>query len=361
MIEDYFARVNTAMSRSEPDVRIGVIHPIESYWLYWGPYDQTFNIREKLESNFDRFIQWMIFGLIDFDYINEALFPRLTKVTEEAPIHVGKMQYDVIIVPGCVTLRASTVERLESFRKAGGRVIFMGDIPTLVDAVPSDRVKRLAAECECIPFAKLDLMNALEEERMLDIRYIESTRPGDQPQRFMRHDGARTNDLLHQLRRDGSDMWLFVCHTYQKPNDFEYPRKLIISMKGNWEIDLYDALTGRVEPVKAYYKNKKTRVEFDAYAQDSFLLKYRPGAVELPSFIQTRPLDLQAVKKGDNELMLEFPFGKLTNLEALYVLGNFGVKTFGRYAVITSLPEKLVFGNIVSQGLPFYSANITYH
>lgn len=36
-LEDHFARVNTAMTRGKAAVRVGVIHPIESYWLHWGP------------------------------------------------------------------------------------------------------------------------------------------------------------------------------------------------------------------------------------------------------------------------------------------------------------------------------------
>ena len=37
MIEDHFARLNTAMTRGVPAVRVAVVHPIESYWLHWGP------------------------------------------------------------------------------------------------------------------------------------------------------------------------------------------------------------------------------------------------------------------------------------------------------------------------------------
>ncbi|TFG46650.1 MAG: hypothetical protein E4H40_07210, partial [Candidatus Brocadiia bacterium] len=33
IIEDYFGRINTVMTRGTPSVRIGVIHPVESYWL----------------------------------------------------------------------------------------------------------------------------------------------------------------------------------------------------------------------------------------------------------------------------------------------------------------------------------------
>ena len=66
-IEDHFARVNTAMTRGKADVKVGVIHPIESYWLHYGPVDKTNEIRTQMESNFLNLIEWLIFGTVDFD------------------------------------------------------------------------------------------------------------------------------------------------------------------------------------------------------------------------------------------------------------------------------------------------------
>ncbi len=36
-VEDYFSRLNTALTRGKPLVSVGVVHPVESYWLHWGP------------------------------------------------------------------------------------------------------------------------------------------------------------------------------------------------------------------------------------------------------------------------------------------------------------------------------------
>ena len=35
-LETYFARLNTVLTRGKPVVQVGVIHPVESYWMYWG-------------------------------------------------------------------------------------------------------------------------------------------------------------------------------------------------------------------------------------------------------------------------------------------------------------------------------------
>ena len=51
-VEDHFARVNTAMTRGVPIVKVGVIHPVESFWLHWGPNDKSGLFREELDKNF---------------------------------------------------------------------------------------------------------------------------------------------------------------------------------------------------------------------------------------------------------------------------------------------------------------------
>lgn len=48
-------------------------------------------------------------------------------------------------------------------------------------------------------------------------------------------------------------------------------------------------------------------------------------------------------------------------LNGCYLLGDFGVKVAGKHAKIVELQKELTFGNWVTQGLPFYAGNVTYH
>ena len=75
--------------------------------------------------------------------------------------------------------------------------------------------------------------------------------------------------------------------------------------------------------------------------------------------IQTVPLP--ALKKGENELILEMAFGKKTNTEWCYLLGDFGVEVRGCHSTVVAKPDHLVYGSVVPQGLPFYGGSITYH
>src|SRR5258708_9967956 len=76
LIEAHFARVNVILSRGRPMVSVAVIHPIESYWLCFGPLQQTKAERESRDRQFLELPQWLLGGLLDFDYISEALLPK---------------------------------------------------------------------------------------------------------------------------------------------------------------------------------------------------------------------------------------------------------------------------------------------
>lgn len=68
------------MTRGVPIVKVGVIHPVESFWLHWGPNDKSGLIREELDKNFQDLTKWLLFGSIDFDFISESLLPGFARM-----------------------------------------------------------------------------------------------------------------------------------------------------------------------------------------------------------------------------------------------------------------------------------------
>lgn len=73
-----------------------------------------------------------------------------------------------------------------------------------------------------------------------------------------------------------------------------------------------------------------------------------------------RTVPLGGLRAGAHALQLEYAYGPLTNLERIYVLGDFGVDVRGRTARIVP-KQALEWGDITRQGLPFYTGNVTYH
>lgn len=285
LVSDHFARLNTVLTRGTPDVRIGVIHPIESYWLCWGVNSQQTDLREQLECEYESFSQWMLFGMMEYDFISESMMGDENPAVEGGvpKFRVGRMAYEAVIVPGCITLRMHTIERLQAFCALGGRVIFMGRTPSHADGLPSGEAAKLAQQAECIPFEQHALMEALKEQRFLDARLVERDRPDDY--RIFYRDifpGSRINYLLHQERRDGAEKWVFISHAYRTDHDTEWPDLVEFSFEGCWQVALYDTLTGEKHPQACEYRSGKTFIRQEVYAQDSFLLRLAPLVGEPP-------------------------------------------------------------------------------
>ncbi|MBQ3013793.1 MAG: hypothetical protein IJD75_01480, partial [Clostridia bacterium] len=266
-IEDHFARVNTAMTRGTPIVRIGVIHPIESYWLRYGPSESTAEIREQLQYHFDCVTDWLLRGTMDFDYISESLLPKQYRVTESATLGVGQMEYDAVVVPGIETIRSTTLDILETFAARGGKLIFMGMCPKFVDAEESDRPQMLYDRARVIPFGAVDLLEALKEEREVLIR--------DKA-------GRMTDNLICALRWDGRRKWLFVAHAktekpphgYRRGDNSLAPQELRITVKGEYKPLLYDTVSGEILPVAFCLRDGNTVVSKTIYESDSLLLRF---------------------------------------------------------------------------------------
>lgn len=467
-VEDHFARVNTALTRGKPIVKVGMIHPIESYWLAFGPNEQSAGVRKQMDERFANVTNWMLSGLIDFDFISESLLPDLCPKAS-APLTVGQMQYDAIVVPACDTLRSTTLERLEAFAAAGGQLIFMGDAPRCCDAALSDRGRALWEKNTHIDFDRQALLQTLEPLRLLDIRQA---------------DGTRTDDLIHQLRKDGDDRWLFIAHSRQSSDTaLSVPFVRRLTVDGIYNIEEYDTQTGHIRPLAVTHKNGKTTFTKTLYINDTLLLRlthdevgvpkveeerkgeklpvptlvefikdepnvllldkaefalddrpWRPqkellqadnelrremglplrmaaveqpwtvdeptpehtvrlrftvnSRVELPVSLALEDAELAAVtfngapidanpdgwfvdksigirplgllQVGVNIIEVELPFGRRTNIEYCYLLGEFGVSVMGEYREVTAPPTRLGFDSITHQGLAHYTGNITY-
>ncbi len=467
-METHFARLNTALTRGQPVVRVGVIHPIESYWLLFGPDDQTAEAREDYDAQFAAMIQWLLFGQMDFDFISESLLPELQRSDSRA---VGAMRYNAVVVPDCRTLRTSTLTFLQKFKAGGGQVIFAGGIPSLLDARPSERVSDFAAGCTCIRLGRAELLAALES-----CREISLTIPG----------GRRPDNLIYQLRQDGGARWLFLCHVRRKTATDNRAERYRLRLRGHYSLTVFDTGTGESRPYPAADVEGDTCAELSLYPQDSLLIRLEPGisaaspenrpvfhslmavpepggytlaepnvllldraayafdggnwqspddllridnrfrralgwsergehmiqpyllpddgpgvhvlrlhfrirseiptgplrlGLEQPELVRLtlngthvptqpdgwyvdrliRTVPLPPFHPGENELKVTIRFGHKTNVENIYLLGTFGVRTAGTCSILTAAPERLTFGDIVPQGLPFYGGTVTLH
>jgi GNAT superfamily N-acetyltransferase len=264
-LEDHFARVNAAMTRGKPLVRIGVIHPVESYWLHWGPETQTREARSEMDSRFSRLTEWLLRRQLDFDFICESLLPTQYDAAGEG-FAVGAMHYDVILVPQQETIRATTLDALHSFVRKGGSVFFFGSLPTHVDALENPAAQALLTEGAAqLPWSRARLYDALAPYGMATVSCGQGM-------------GEYAENLISQWRAeaDGS-RWFFLCHVRDESDYYKtgYDERRI-TLRGRYAVELYDTLTGEISSIAARVQNGETTVLWHAYPQDSLLLRLTP-------------------------------------------------------------------------------------
>lgn len=258
LIEDHFARINTALTRGKPVCRVGIIHPVESVWLLHGPHTAaSYNGIVALDRHFGALTHFLLGNHLDFDYICEEQLPVLYRETDTG-FAVGKMCYDVIIVPKCITMRATTAERLADFAARGGRVIFTDDMPTHIDGSVGALPPVLTEAAIHTDGIGDELLMALSPYRAVSVT---------------RADGTAADQLLTALRADGDERWLFVAHRPQK--DGLWPAETVtVTVKGAYTPLLYDTGTGDIRPMDYTTENGCTVITATLHDADTLLIRY---------------------------------------------------------------------------------------
>ena len=280
VIADHFARVNTAMSRGRALCRVGVIHPVESYWLVYGPQDQTAGARHQAENDFSSLCRWLLQGLIDFDYIAESLLPKQPLVIEDGIFKLGEMAYETIVVPPVITLRSSTLEYLEAFVDAGGEVIFVGNVAVCCDAELSGRAAQLAARCRRIDCSETALLDALRPRRDIEVLQYDNGFPAE--------------SLFYQLRESDGERFLLIVNTERNGRGLTSQ----IRIAGHWQLEYLDTATGECRPLAAARKSDQTILTHHFFAHSHLLLRLTPAPESIGMKLRQPPASDAAVEQA---------------------------------------------------------------
>ena len=262
-VEDHFARVHTAMTQGDPKVNIGVIHPIESYWLQMGPDEQSGTVKEEMETNFNNTIEWLLHEHLDFDFICESLLPDQAEYSENDIPNIGKMQYETILVPDCRTIRSTTLNFLKKAAAVGCRIIFSGNVPKMLDARPDNSAVLFAESVKKIPHSRSSLKQILEPSRTISIK---------------EQNGMESNRHIYQMREEGEYSWLFIAPSRKAEHpDTAWSEKIRITIQGLWTPELLDSINGEITKADFSYGENQTTLENRMYEHDSLLFRLKPG------------------------------------------------------------------------------------
>lgn len=487
-VESYFARLGLLLMQGQPNCDLLVLNPVESVWCQIGvgwaeglsPHTEAI---QALENAYTEISYWLLGAHLDFDYGDEEMLGRLSHVDadKDGPrLHVGEAAYRAVVVGRHTTLRSSTLRLLSEFQEAGGTVIFAGEPPPCVDAVPSPAPAALAARATALPWDKEPVVAACRAAAHGNV-WIEDGITGqplsevlcqlraDGPRRFLvainmsdsqafpaarlRVSGnvaeissveewdCRTGERFAvPSRADGSSIEFVADFAPSAERAFvltpEFDASL--STRPAETVSQEEALAGpfayalgednvcvldfaRVQindeewqgPLEVLKADQAVRAALGVplrggeMVQPWYQKKYAPPPTPLatvrltfafeietlpdgPVFLgveqpeawrltlngqplpsqtdgwwvdtafQKIPISSDLLHLGQNELRMETEFRADINIEAVYLLGGFGVRLAGTRPVLTPLPERLEVGDLTAQGLPFYGGSVTY-
>ncbi|MEM3658121.1 MAG: glycosyl hydrolase [Candidatus Hadarchaeum sp.] len=138
-MNDYLARASYVCSQGRFYADILVLNPIGSVWATYAP--RLFSDRESKSWRYNDAFLNLVEKLLtlhwEFDLGDELVMEKHAKVLGEGTIVVKNASYKVIIVPPSLTWSRATFNLIKDFINNNGKVIFIGDSPTLIDGIPA--------------------------------------------------------------------------------------------------------------------------------------------------------------------------------------------------------------------------------
>jgi hypothetical protein len=119
---DYVRRVSYVMSVGRPAASVALFLPSSSMWLGDKDSDTAFVATEQMLGE----------RQIDFDIVNGDAVASDLKAGAGTLETLSGNQYRTVIVPSASLLSQAALDRLRTFAKGGGKVLFLGRTPSLI-------------------------------------------------------------------------------------------------------------------------------------------------------------------------------------------------------------------------------------
>lgn len=251
VMANYFTRLSAAMSAGEQVNKILVIEPTTTAWMY--QFDPTHKrALEALGAKFQRLVTELAKAQVEFDIGCEDVMARHGSV-EGATLKIGRRKYSTVVLsPMTENLNTKTMDLLEAYARAGGKILCCGDAPTLIDGAPSEKGKALSRG------SGFRLVEASEAAEIL--------LAGADDGFSIRADTDSKGILLHYRRQLNDGDILFVTNTHiSKPVS-----GVIESQAGS--IEKWDLETGKIVPYEFKKTNGGVRSKFDLEPCGSLLV-----------------------------------------------------------------------------------------
>jgi hypothetical protein len=242
VVEDYFARVGRVLTEGDAVRDVLLLHPVATGWSMLREGEDSRHEVDLYSERLNDFVQALLATHYDFDFGDEQIMASDAQIKGRT-LWVGRAPYRVVVIPPDTrTLLASTVDLLERFLDAGGKVIALEPLPTMIEAEPSQRLAQLwTRRGVTILRDRAALQSALEKAtpRRVSLRT------------FYGQEAAR---LLYMQRQAGDRLIYFIVN-----NDRHTGYDLEVALEGRGRLEEWNPLTGETRGLPALEEDGKVR------------------------------------------------------------------------------------------------------
>ncbi len=231
---DFASRMGMLLAEGEIKCDVLVLHTMPDAWTNWYGDDKRQRVNNIQQHLFD------VMTVLDKNQIifhlgDDKIMSKYAKV-KNGVLHVGNMAYSTVIVPPSECMDENTFRLIDEFQKQGGKLIFVGEIPSLIDGACSDKV------------ADICKVHAENYEHIISL-LSDSAKCCSLTDK----DGKSADIQVCTRVFDGFEMYYFV-------NTFADKIDAVIKMPGK-SVAMFDYMTGDTLPVDFTEENSYVTVK----------------------------------------------------------------------------------------------------
>lgn len=241
-IVDYTSRLGYVSQNAEWDGEIAVYYTnstVQSITFASGA-----NTSQKFPNTTNRLATKLWEAQVDFLRVDDIFLSEAQ--VKNGTLTNGYATFKTIIIPGAEVMSLQSLKKIQQFKNAGGKVIFVDSVPSLPDDIDDiSEFKTLASK-----FSSTSLDNAVKTIKN-DCKYAFSTKK------------TTTSLYLTKYSLDGEEAyWIFNDYVMKRNIDFVYDG----TVKG---YEIYDPLTGEIE----YVEGEALKLSIEKYCTKIVVVK----------------------------------------------------------------------------------------
>jgi len=216
-IGHYVSRSQVLLAIGRPAAQVALLHPTDSMWM--GDQESD-DVQVKIVTE-------LMQHQVDFDHIDSDSLASICTLEKGGLKNLSGQIYRGVVVPTSTVITKAALERLRAFAAGGGKVVFVGRTPSMVE----DKSFLHAGGPPDLGFATLEPTPEITD------RVIAALPPPD----VKLDTPCPSIQYVHRSLKDGEVYFLF--------NESKETQTRTVTLAGGGRAEVWDAASGKISPL----------------------------------------------------------------------------------------------------------------